>query len=193
MRKLTLIFSAMALLALLALPASAPAHQSRGHKNDTRGCKALRSSKAGHGIGKCISAKAQLKRQARRLAAQNCKAERAQDQQAFDDTYSGFGDCVKQGVAEAKQVLKTASQDCRDERDADEGAFDDKYGTNANKRNAFGKCVSQHVRDQQSSGDDNQGADDGNDGADNPGDDSADDTPDDPGQSGEQGGQPAGP
>src|SRR4051794_16988718 len=38
---------------------------------------------------------------------------------------------------------------CRAERgttDATRQAFADKYGTNHNKRNAFGKCVSQKVR-----------------------------------------------
>ena len=43
-----------------------------------------------------------------------------------------------------------AQQECRAERgttDASRQAFRDKYGTNANKKNAFGKCVSQKTRD----------------------------------------------
>ena len=40
-----------------------------------------------------------------------------------------------------------AAQDCRAERDADRAAFEEKYGTNKNKRNAFGKCVSAKATD----------------------------------------------
>ncbi len=40
---------------------------------------------------------------------------------------------------------------CRAERkDMGTDAFRAKYGTNRNKRNAFGKCVSAHVRDDNS-------------------------------------------
>jgi hypothetical protein len=202
MRKLTLTFS---LLALLALPATALAHENHGHKNDVKTCKSARTAKAGHGVGKCVSAKARLKRQARRLAVKTCREERAQDPQAFADNYGEhpFRNCVKQGVVEAKALLRGAATDCRDERAADEEAFADKYGTNANKRNAFGKCVSQSVRQHQTEGDD-EGDDDGADDEDSPGqadenvpDDAGDDAPDDApndvpgdGPDGEQGGPP---
>lgn len=46
-----------------------------------------------------------------------------------------------------------AAQECRAERGdspATREAFQAKYGTNANKRNAFGKCVSQKARENQS-------------------------------------------
>ena len=42
-----------------------------------------------------------------------------------------------------------AAQECRAERgdsDVTREAFKDKYGTNKNKRNAFGKCVSQTAK-----------------------------------------------
>jgi len=48
-----------------------------------------------------------------------------------------------------------AAQECRAERgstDATREAFVAKYGTNANKRNAFGKCVSQRARDEEQEG-----------------------------------------
>ena len=44
---------------------------------------------------------------------------------------------------------KNAAQECRFERGStsfSREAFRAKYGTNKNKRNAFGKCVSRHVR-----------------------------------------------
>ena len=44
---------------------------------------------------------------------------------------------------------QNAAQECREERgstQAELDAFRAKYGTNHNKRNAFGKCVSQHAR-----------------------------------------------
>jgi hypothetical protein len=50
---------------------------------------------------------------------------------------------------------QSAAQECRSERgttDATREAFAAKYGTNANKRNAFGKCVSQRARDEEQEG-----------------------------------------
>lgn len=41
---------------------------------------------------------------------------------------------------------KSAAQACRAERSADPAAFKTKYGTNHNKSNAFGKCVSMHAK-----------------------------------------------
>src|SRR4051812_22538443 len=45
-----------------------------------------------------------------------------------------------------------AARQCRAERgttSATREAFAEKYGTNANKKNAFGKCVSQKAREEQ--------------------------------------------
>jgi hypothetical protein len=39
-----------------------------------------------------------------------------------------------------------AAKACRSERAQDPTAFKNKYGTNANKSNAFGKCVSDKAR-----------------------------------------------
>jgi hypothetical protein len=86
----------------------------------------------------------------RQNAAKECRAERGTDaasQEAFKAKYANFGKCVsvraKDEQAERKEARSNASRDCRAERD-DIGvdAFRDKYGTNHNKRNAFGKCVS---------------------------------------------------
>ena len=46
------------------------------------------------------------------------------------------------GKANANAAKPNAAQQCRAERAADIDAFREKYGTNKNKRNAFGKCVS---------------------------------------------------
>lgn len=93
-------------------------------------------------------------------AAKKCKAEREQlGTQAFMDKYgtnankkNAFGKCVssqsKDEADEADQKAKeNAAKKCKAER-AQIGleAFRAKYGTNANKRNAFGKCVSKLVK-----------------------------------------------
>jgi hypothetical protein len=100
-------------------------------------------------------------------AAQQCKAEQADPNFAathggltFDQFYgtnindrNAFGKCVsgKVQAAQAQQQtqLQNAAQECKAERaDAnfaashDGKSFEDFYGTNRNKRNAFGKCVS---------------------------------------------------
>jgi hypothetical protein len=94
-------------------------------------------------------------------AAQECRAERgdsAATHEAFREKYgtnktkrNAFGKCVsKQARVEKRERVaerRAAARSCRSER-ADIGvdAFRDKYGTNRNKRNAFGKCVSQTVK-----------------------------------------------
>jgi hypothetical protein len=50
--------------------------------------------------------------------------------------------------AEEAKDTKNAAKACAEERRSlGTSKFADKYGTNPNKRNAFGKCVSQHVAD----------------------------------------------
>jgi hypothetical protein len=106
-------------------------------------------------------------------AAQQCKAEQADPNFAtthggmtFDDFYgtntnhrNAFGKCVSGKVQAAEEQqeenLQNAAQECRAERsDANFAAshggksFTDFYGTNHNKKNAFGKCVSQKAKAQ---------------------------------------------
>jgi hypothetical protein len=80
------------------------------------------------------------------------------DRDAFRDKYgtnankrNAFGRCVsgkvRRELADEVDEVTNASKECRAERAADAAAFADKYGTNANKRNAFGKCVSQKARE----------------------------------------------
>jgi hypothetical protein len=89
-------------------------------------------------------------------AQKECRAERGTTdatREAFKAKYGTFGKCVSQTAREAQAERKAArtnaSRDCREERgdtDASREAFRNKYGTNANKRNAFGKCVSQKAK-----------------------------------------------
>ena len=61
----------------------------------------------------------------------------------------GEGDehCVAQREPAADEDAKNAAQECKTERDADPAAFTEKYGTNKNKKNAYGKCVSGKAED----------------------------------------------
>ena len=106
-------------------------------------------------------------------AAQQCKAEQADPNfatthngQTFDQVYgtnvngrNAFGKCVSSKVqateSQDQENLQNAAQQCRAERaDAnfaathDGKSFTDFYGTNRNKKNAFGKCVSQKAKAQ---------------------------------------------
>ena len=71
----------------------------------------------------------------------------------YGTQHNAFGKCVskmsrakKAGTAaQTQQAILNATKTCKAERAADPAAFAAKYGTNANKRNAFGKCVSQQA------------------------------------------------
>jgi hypothetical protein len=94
----------------------------------------------------------------KREAQRECRDERGTTdatREAFKAKYRNFGDCVSQKAREAKAERKeartNAARECREERgDTDESreAFRARYGTNANGRNAFGKCVSQKAKAQ---------------------------------------------
>ncbi len=95
------------------------------------------------------TASAKPTKQDKRNAAKECKLERGTtdaSKAAFAEKYRNFGACVstraKQEAAERRAARRTAARDCRAERATDAAAFAGKYGTNANERNAFGKCVS---------------------------------------------------
>ena len=83
-------------------------------------------------------------------ATQDCKSLRADmGRDVFRMTYRNFGRCVVQFAREERQNRRNAAQECREERgdtEATQTAFAQKYGTNENKSNAFGKCVSGKVR-----------------------------------------------
>jgi hypothetical protein len=126
-------------------------------------------------FGACVKAhavdEAKEEQSAHTNAARDCREERGnttESRDAFKEKYgtnanksNAFGKCVST-AAKAKEHeadledkqeatdFKNAAKACDDERgDTDESrlAFAEKYGTNANKKNAFGKCVSQKARE----------------------------------------------
>jgi hypothetical protein len=128
------------------------------------------SGKTYKNLGSCVSAKSKQSDENASNAAKTCKAEQADANfagghggKSFSDYYgtsgngkgkgNAFGKCVSgkaksETDAENKAELNAAKQ-CKAQR-ADSGfagnhggkSFGDFYGTNRNKRNAFGKCVS---------------------------------------------------
>jgi hypothetical protein len=169
MRKL--IF--LAVTAFLALPALAvagsppsPASQTAAVKQCTTERNAsLAAFKLLYGtppnrsnaFGKCVSKLAQQNEQEHSNAAAQCRTERSSDPTAFATTYgtgskhrNAFGNCVskKAKAAAAARVEATvnAAKSCWTERKAGLAAFKTRYGTNADKSNAFGKCVSGKVK-----------------------------------------------
>lgn len=159
--------------AALAIPSGAiakPTKQDRA--NAAKECKALRGTtdesreafKAQYrNLGACVSEKAREeaaeRRAAKKSAAKDCRAERKADPDAFAEKYANFGKCVSAKAKKAERAedredreeiaeAKNAAKECAEERDAvGDKAFEEAYGTNHNKRNAFGKCVSGKTRD----------------------------------------------
>jgi hypothetical protein len=66
-------------------------------------------------------------------AMRNCK--RSQSQELARDAKKA-----------AKQAKTNAAKQCKAERQADPSGFKDQYGTGKNGKNAYGKCVSQHAK-----------------------------------------------
>ena len=99
----------------------------------------------------------------KRAAIAQCKAERGKSKptrQAFKAKYHSFSRCVRQNAqeeaAEEVAATKAAVQQCKAER-SDENfptthdgkTFAEFYGTNANGKNAYGKCVSAAARERE--------------------------------------------
>jgi hypothetical protein len=124
-------------------------------------------------FGKCVAKQTHVQDQAQKTAHDNapaaCRAEQAADPAAFASKYgtnkngrNAFGKCVStiakqnadKAIADHDAATVNAAKACKAERAADPAAFAQKYGTNHNKRNAFGKCVSQKTHA-------NRGDDDG--------------------------------
>jgi hypothetical protein len=121
--------------------------------------KLLYGTNANHSnaFGKCVSKLAQQNEQDHSNAAAQCRSERSADPGAFAAKYgtgknhrNAFGNCVSQkakaAAAARVQATTNAAKACWTERKADPAAFKAKYGTNKNKSNAFGKCVSGKVK-----------------------------------------------
>jgi hypothetical protein len=179
MKKITLVAG---LALALILPASAVAKPSVDREDRRQAkaeCKLLRGKTAAtreafrteyRNFGACVRStaaeEAREEQTAHRNAAKECKAERAEDPDAFADTYgtgpkkrNAFGKCVSQRARENEReadredrqdaaAFKNAAKECAAERETlGEDAFAEEYGRNANDRNAFGKCVSEKARE----------------------------------------------
>jgi len=167
----------VALVALTVPAVSSAAVSQTDFKNAAKFCKALRADmradtfkqtfgtnkKKSNAYGKCVSKHAHTVDEAHSDAVKNCRAERAADPAAFAAKYgtnkkktNAFGKCISQAQAalqtEAADDVENAAKECKAERKADPGKFASRYGTNANKRNAFGKCVSKTVRENETQG-----------------------------------------
>jgi hypothetical protein len=90
-------------------------------------------------------------------AAKLCAAEKRADHAAFKAVWGkhAMRDCIRANrgqegttVDEDTSDFVNAARQCREERDGDPGASAAAWGTNANDRNAFGKCVSHTAREQ---------------------------------------------
>ena len=107
----------------------------------------------------CLSAQKSIAGIVAKNAAQECKVEQAQDAAAFAVKYgknendrNALGKCVSakgtENVQQQQQGTLNAAKQCKAERAQGADAFANKYGTNKNKRNAFGKCVSKLAKEQ---------------------------------------------
>jgi len=113
----------------------------------------------------CLGKQVTTTSTAAKNAAKACKAERGTTPEsiaAFETNYgtngnkkNAFGKCVSgtaQDAVEAQQAATmNAAKKCKAERALDPAAFKAKHGTNANKANAFGKCVSKLAKQGSSS------------------------------------------
>ena len=148
------IWTFVGLMAMLAMPAAATAKPNQADKRGaSKECKAERAAmgvdnfvaKYGN-LGKCVSQTAREeereRKAARRAAVRECKAAKKAGR--------ALATCVakeaKANEAEADaedRAEHNAAKTCRAEETAlGKEAFRAKYGTNRNKSNAFGKCVS---------------------------------------------------
>jgi hypothetical protein len=175
---------AVGAIAALAVPVAAGAHPTRTDRhNAAKECKTERDRIGGeafastygtnenkkNAFGKCVSRRARDEESEREHAvhnaAQECKAERADDPEAFANKYgtnennkNAFGKCVsgkaKQNEAEADQrdrrlfrAEHKAAKKCEAEReDIGRQAFAEKYARHRDKRRALGRCVSKLAR-----------------------------------------------
>jgi hypothetical protein len=176
-----------AALTLLAVPTTAQAKPGETDRsNAAQECRAERGDSAAareafaarygtnankrNAFGKCVSQRSRSEERQREEtkeeAVEECKTERTElGSEAFAAKYgtnanqrNAYGKCVSQQAGENKaerdeadaekiKARKSVARDCRAERtEMGRDAFAQKYGTNANKRNAFGKCVSQGAR-----------------------------------------------
>jgi hypothetical protein len=155
-----------------AASAASPAQQCRTERSKL-GAELFRSTygtnkNKRNAFGKCVSARARATEDAaanaKTNASKECTAAETADPTGFAKQYgtgkngaNAHGKCVSQ-KAKAKTAATVAAQvaadvsaakTCKALRKADPDGFAATYGTNKNKRNAFGKCVSKLAKAQQ--------------------------------------------
>lgn len=170
-------FATVAALVLLAVPAAFAAQpggdpqQSPAAKANCKeqrrsmGMADFRSLYAPNGSPKaamnaCLAKQAQTAAVDAKNASKECKAERAElGDEEFAEKYgtnkngrNAHGKCVsgKSGeeAEEEHEATLNAAKKCKEQRAAmGAEAFKNEYGTNKNKANAFGKCVSKLAKD----------------------------------------------
>ena len=176
MKRLLTIAALMCLAAPAALAAPPPGQGSSAstackQQRNTIGMNAFRLLYAPTGKPKaamdaCLAAQALIVSTEAKNAAKACKVERGTTTEsiaAFETKYgtgnkkNAFGKCVsmttQQEIAETQQAVLNAAKQCKTERGTTAqsiAAFNALHGTNANKKNAFGKCVSKLAKAAQS-------------------------------------------
>jgi hypothetical protein len=162
----TLALAAFAIPALASDPPGTPSAEKQCRDQRTQiGAQAFKdlygtNHNKSNAFGKCVSKTAKTLDQNANEAKSSCKTEQAADADAFKDKYgtnknksNAYGKCVsalaKAADNEDQDNTINAAKQCKAERKSDPDAFKDKYGTNKNKRNAFGKCVSAIAKAQQ--------------------------------------------
>ena len=175
MKKLLTIAALVCLAAPAALAAPPPGQGSSAstvckQQRKTIGMNAFRLLYAPTGspqaaMDACLAQQAQVASTEAKNAAMACKTERGTTPEsiaAFNAKWgsngnkkNAFGKCVsattQQEVAEQQQAVLNAAKQCKAERGTTPTsitAFNATYGTNTNKKNAFGKCVSKLVKAQ---------------------------------------------
>ena len=177
MRKLAITLGVFAVAAVPAFASSSTA-QSDAQKQcraerDAMGVQVFRATygtnkNKKNAFGKCVSHRtsqnSKTEQKSHDNAVDQCRSEQQADPAAFKTKYgtgkngkNAFGKCVSQKArartksVESQQVQaeENAAKTCKAERTQDPDAFKAKYGTNKNKSNAFGKCVSQHAKTQE--------------------------------------------
>jgi hypothetical protein len=163
-----LCVSASTALAVPPTGTDASVSQACKAQRNTMGMAAFRllyapSGKPKAAMDACVAQQAQLVSTETKNAAKACRAERgttAASRSAFEGKYgdngnrkNAFGKCVSQqaatDVAEQQDAVVNAAKACKAERGttaASRAAFAEEHGTNANKKNAFGKCVAEKAK-----------------------------------------------
>jgi hypothetical protein len=165
-RTVTLVAGAAMALGVVAGPATAAPKEPKPNNVAAKLCQgekqadkaAFKATYGKHAMRDCKRSHRGEAGEAIANASQDCRAERELDAAAFAETYgtnpngrNAFGKCVSaksdDEVSEETEEFANAADECRAERNADAEAFTETYGTNRNKRNAFGKCVSQKAQE----------------------------------------------